>query len=96
MSVCRLCKLNEATVCEDCLSSSKTERDAIFKHKVWKRAGKKCQICGESDKRCLTVHHLDKLNHPYDPGYALLLCFNCHSGRMGQNTVGKGLEANGR
>jgi hypothetical protein len=81
MTLCRICKINEATVCEDCLTSTRTKREHIFDHKVWQKAGKKCEMCGELDKKCLTVHHLDKLNHPYDPEFAKLLCFNCHFGR---------------
>lgn len=54
-------------------------QNIIFKKTVLKRDNYTCQDCGEKDRRCLTVHHKDKENHPFNPEYGVCLCRNCQA-----------------
>lgn len=82
--ICTVCGDNEAIFiqCESCVVKNKIKRNAIFKKRVFKERGKKCEMCGEGEKICMTIHHLDKKNHPYDIKKVRVLCLNCHVGKI--------------
>ena len=82
--MCMVCGEKEANFiqCEKCMVASKGERGIKFKRLIWKTKGAKCEMCGFDDKNCLSIHHLDKKNHPYDMEYVQVLCLNCHMGKI--------------
>ena len=88
---CKACKEGVPAYCQTCFENIPIGLSRIFKKKVWKNAGGKCENivngkrCNESDECCLTVHHEDKMNHPYNPKKAKLMCLNCHIGRIHRN-----------
>ena len=81
---CTVCGDEEAMFiqCEKCMVRSKAGRNGMFRKRVFKERGKKCEKCGESEMICLTIHHLDKKNHPYNIKKVKVLCLNCHVGRI--------------
>ena len=80
--ITKISNLREGEYCHECFVSRKIQLRKKFKKAVWKRANSTCEMCGETDERCLTVHHEDKENYPYDPDKARLLCYNCHWGKI--------------
>ena len=84
--ICSKCGLNEAEFCRDCYSLDRLIKNAKFKKAVWRKAGNKCEECGESCAKILTVHHLDKQAFPYDASKAVLLCLNCHAKKDNHTT----------
>lgn len=49
-----------------------------WRDKLFAEIGK-CQRCGFSDHRALTVHHKDRNRSNNDPSNLELLCWNCHA-----------------
>lgn len=80
--ICERCGQREAKFCEVCLTGDRIAEKKTFKRKVWQNANKKCEMCGEDDKRCLSVHHENKEQYPFDPDRSKLLCYNCHLGKI--------------
>lgn len=79
MSICVKCKEKEAEYCKECHDNRRIAQEKMFRKKVLRRDNYTCQDCEENDKRCLTVHHKDKENHPFNPDYAKCLCYNCQA-----------------
>lgn len=81
-NICIKCKEREAEYCTECHGIERMAIVRQFKKQVWKKANDKCEMCSENDKRCLTVHHLNREKYPYDPKKSQLLCMNCHWGKV--------------
>jgi len=79
---CKKCHEREAEYCTRCHAFRRILLDKRFKKKVWANAYGRCEMCGETDERCLTVHHEDKEKYPFDVKKAKLVCLNCHWGRI--------------
>jgi hypothetical protein len=79
---CQICKVNDAVICIDCHGNTSKGRKREFKYRMIKER-KVCEMCGESDKSCLSLHHeRDKETHYYDEDSVKVLCLNCHFGKI--------------
>jgi len=80
---CHSCKkpigdINQIVFCKDCMGHERQRQRAIFRREVYKKHGMVCKHCGITDKRVLTIDHIDPEGDRYDIKNTQVLCNNCH------------------